>query len=321
MTDNSTIIDEIRAEHRRRRFAMKIQQKLDRALESFVRVNGTVWDPDKSEAEREKINKEVKSLIKDVREGLGRTICKQCGRMHYTMGSKQDSNFADEIAMTEEARTPSDSRREVAEKRMEELAKMLPVYPWVKSVKGAAAPGLATIVAEAGDLSNYPSPAHLWSRLGFAPYDGCAGSTWKRDSWRPRALTKDEWIEHPFSGQRYALMHQIAVWLKNAQWIGAKKTEDGEGKPNGPYGQAYYDRRKRAESTHPDWSKGHLHMDALRVMMKAFLKDLWREWNQAPPEPPFKLDVERVRTPPLPPAQAEKPKAAKRKRKQLEVAE
>ena len=39
------IIDDIRGHHRRRRFAMKVQQKLDRSLESFIRVNATDWDP------------------------------------------------------------------------------------------------------------------------------------------------------------------------------------------------------------------------------------------------------------------------------------
>src|SRR4029434_9391043 len=170
--------------------------------------------------------------------------------------------------------------RDAVEKNMTALAEQLPIMAWVKSVRGAGALGLATIIAEAGDLGNYTNPAKLWSRLGFAPYDGAAGSTWKRKKWRTRVLTAEEWTEHPFSGERYALMHQIALWLVNAQWIGAAKSDTGEGKPNGPYGVAYADRRAHTAKAHPDWTKQHSRMDGLRVAMKAFLKDLLLEWRR-----------------------------------------
>jgi Transposase IS116/IS110/IS902 family len=155
----------------------------------------------------------------------------------------------------------------------------LPVYEWLKTIRGAGALGLATIVAEAGSLDRYANPAKLWNRLGFAPFDGHAGSTWKRESWRPRKLSKEEWIENPFSGERYALIHQIAVWLVNAQWISAKKAGAEEGRPNGIYGAIYAERRAHTAITHGDWSKQHSRMDGLRVAMKAFLLDLWCIWN------------------------------------------
>jgi hypothetical protein len=36
-------------------------------------------------------------------------------------------------------------------------------------------------------------------------------------------------------------------------------------------------RRAKTAVTHPDWTDGHAYSDALRVMMKAFLRDLWVE--------------------------------------------
>lgn len=255
------LINQIRRHHRRRRFAMKIQQKLDRALESFLRVNVTDWSPDLAEADREKINREVKALIKDIRAGT-------------------ESEFAEFVLTSDAARKPADEMRAVSEKAMTVLAEQLPVYAWVEAIHGAGALGLATIVAEAGDLSNYPNVAKLWKRLGFAPFDGYAGSTWKRDTWRPRKLTAEEWIEHPFSGERYALMHQIAIWLINAQWIGKAKSDTGEGKPkpDGAYAKVYAARRAHTLKTHADWSDAHRRMDGLRVAMKAFLRDLHVEW-------------------------------------------
>src|SRR5262245_2420385 len=57
---------------------------------------------------------------------------------------------------------PADRVRNAAESQMEKLARGLPAAGWVKSVRGAGLLGLATIVAEAGDLSNFPNPAKLW---------------------------------------------------------------------------------------------------------------------------------------------------------------
>lgn len=258
---HSFTIEAIRTKHRFRRATMKLQQKVERSLESFIRREATDWSPDLPEAERTAINKRVKALIVELRKGEG------------------DPELRKMVLTFDEVLEAPKEMRENYEKDMIALAKTLPVHAWVEDVRGAGTLGLATIIAEAGDLSNYATPAKLWKRLGFAPYEGHAGSTWKRATWRPHALSAEEWMENPFSGERYALMHQIAVWLKNAQWIGAAKTDDGVGKPNGPYGEIYARRRAHTAQTHSDWTPMHSHMDALRVMMKKYLKDLWGAWN------------------------------------------
>ena len=258
----SETIERIRAHHRARRFAMGIQQVLDNKLAAFVRINATDWHPTDDESERAKANKEVEGIIKAAREGEG------------------DPMIVGMVAITDKAREPADAERAKHEKAMEILAADLPVAKWIESIPGIGLPGLATIIAETGDLANYSNVAKVWKRLGYAPYRDKAGSTWKRPKWRNAdALTAEEWTENPFSGRRYALIHTISVWLKNKQWIGAAKTEDGVGKPNGLYGEVYARRRARTAVTHPDWTKKHAHMDALRVMMKEVLKDLYFEWN------------------------------------------
>jgi hypothetical protein len=279
----NNVVEAIKGHHRRRRYAMKVQQKIDRALESFIRINATKWTYDAAEADREKFNREVAKIIASARKGDG------------------DKLIVELVQKTDRGREPFDAIRKAAESAMEKLTEHLPVAEWIKGVRGAGALGLATIVAEAGDLANYPNPAKLWKRLGFAPYDGHAGSSWKRQTWRPRTLTAEEWIANPFSGERYALMHQIIVWLVNAQWIGKAKTESGEGEPNGPYGEIDAARRKHTMQTHPDWTDGHRRMDALRVTMKAFLKDLHVEWGK--PRTPIEEKPKRKRS--TKPAQVE----------------
>ena len=260
--DLSAIVEAIRAHHRARRFAMGIQQVLDNKLAAYIRINETDWHPTDDESERAKANKKAAEIIKAAREGQG------------------DLAVINIVEVTDQARAPADAERKKHEDSMEALAELLPVAAWVESVPGMGMLGLATIIAETGDLKMYSNVAKVWKRLGYAPYKGKAGSTWKRPKWRNAdALSAEEWTENPFSGRRYALIHTISVWLKNKQWIGAAKTEDGVGKPNGPYGEVYAKRRARTAITHPDWSKQHAHMDGLRIMMKEVLKDLYLLWN------------------------------------------
>lgn len=251
-------IEAIVDNHRLRRFAMKAQMKLDNSLAAYVRANVLGFRGDMDESERTKINKQAQGIIAAARKSDGVDVIERL------------------VRRTDAARAPFDDERKAAERSMEAAAKLLPCYSFCQSVHGFGALGLATIIAEAPGLAESPSHSHLWSRLGFAPYDGCAGSTWKRDSWRPRSLSKDEWIEHPFSGQRYAYMRAIADSLFRAQIESAAKSGEPYGRAKGPYGEAYIHRRQRTAETHPEWTKGHAHADALRYMMKRLLRDLWR---------------------------------------------
>lgn len=47
-----------------------------------------------------------------------------------------------------------------------------------------------------------------------------------------------------------------------------------------PYRPVYDQRRLHTAETHPEWTAGHSHNDALRITAKAILKDLWRESRQ-----------------------------------------
>ena len=267
--DHLAACAEIIQHGRRRRYAMGVQQKLDRSLEAFVRRQFTEWNPDDDEKTREKHNAETVRLIADARGGKGRKKTKPKGPpLLLALVTANDTS-----------RSVYDTMRAAAEKEMIALAAKLPVAPWVASIRGAGWLGLASIIAETGPLDNYAGPAKLWSRLGFAPFEGAAMSTYMRPLWRPRALTDDEWIDHPFSPKRYAHMAMLAKPLRDLNWIGAKKTPDGKGKPNGYYGQVYADRRAHTDLTHPEWTDQHRDRDALRVMFKRFLADLWTAWR------------------------------------------
>jgi len=265
---------DIRAKCRWRRVWMKTQHKRDRALESQIRRTETDWSPgeEMSDAERAKCNKEAMAIIAKARKGEGKP------------------EIVGAVLALDQAREPADKMEAKYKAEAEKLALQLAVQEWIETVHGAGAGGLATIIGETGSLSNYSGPAKVWKRLGFAPYDGFAGSTWKRDSWRPRNLTSEEWIENPFSGARYALMYSIADSMLRQQKEGRdKERKEGDpeyrsgtkyGEQKGPFGEVYVKRRLHTDVTHPEWTAGHSHADALRIMMKEFLKQLWREWNR-----------------------------------------
>lgn len=41
------------------------------------------------------------------------------------------------------------------------------------------------------------------------------------------------------------------------------------------YGRVYLDRRAHTGQTHPEWTLGHSHNDAMRIVSKELLKDMW----------------------------------------------
>lgn len=54
-----------------------------------------------------------------------------------------------------------------------------------------------------------------------------------------------------------------------------------------PYRLVYERRRAHTATTHPEWTDGHSHQDALRIASKAILKDLWRAaatWHGLDPD-------------------------------------
>ncbi len=72
-------------------------------------------------------------------------------------------------------------QRKAVEKKMVKAAGRLPVYGWWAGHRGCNGQGLANIIAETGDLSNYDSPCKVWKRMGMAPYKGKAPSTWRKN--------------------------------------------------------------------------------------------------------------------------------------------
>lgn len=154
-------------------------------------------------------------------------------------------------------------------KKMETLAKELPVYEWALACRGLGTLSVAQIIGETGDLSNYATISRVWKRLGLAVIKGQ----------RQRKTTdQDLAIEMGYDPERRAIM-----WIVGDNLI----------RGSNPVYKPFYDTEKvRLAEAWPEASPIHRHRAAHRHMEKEFLLDLWREWNQitggdtqAPSEP------------------------------------
>ena len=267
----ASVVALIRSEHRKREFALDQRKRIGNATAAFVRTQ-MGWSLAIPEKEREAIRKRVAAVVDAVTKGK------------VGPDTADDAmQFGPVIMASAAAAAGWDGIEDQTTKSMEKLAKQLPAYEWVKSVRGFGAVSFARIVGEAGDISVYSNPAKLWKRMGLAVMSG------QRQGNPGKGATAVDWTEHGYSGRRRSISWQMADTLFRAQWRGEK-----EGVPAhaiGPYGEDYA--RKKAEyaarieatadlpATDPaKWTPARADKAARRYMEKAVLRDLWREWRR-----------------------------------------
>lgn len=242
----------------RRRFWIKAINRQDNALGALAR-RAMGWRYDMPETEREKMNGRAASLVSALLKG----------KAVKADDAEAASALAADVAAAQAAREPMIAQRAAIEKEMKRLAKTLPAAAWQAETRGFGEMGLAVIIGEAGDLSNYAGPAKLWRRLGLAPYQGHAGKTWRVPQWRERALSAEEWSEYGYSAQRLAQVYGVVT----------------EPLIKACGGTVYRDVYDHAKASFADRARSpaHAHAHAMRVMTKALILDLWRVWHGMPP--------------------------------------
>lgn len=148
----------------------------------------------------------------------------------------------------------------VIERKITKMAKELHVAPFVEATNGFGWIGLAQIVGEAGDLSNYANPGKVWKRFGLAPHAGRAPSEWRKKG----GLKAEEWEAIGYSPKRRSLIFVIGDSLLKKQ---------------GPYRELYLKRKEYEQAKAPELTKMAWHRRAQRYMEKRLLRDLWRAWT------------------------------------------
>ena len=237
----------------RRRHYIRLQVKISNTLLALVR-RAMGFRGDLPEAEREKIRNRATRL-------LGRFMAGKPWLDDEDIGIALATDLgAGKVMLDEVAR-----QRKVMEGTMIAIARKLHVRDFAASVAGFGELALAVIIGEAGDLANYATPDKLRKRLGLAPYKGKSYSNWRRGG-----LTDDEWKAAGYNPQRRA-----EIWAVVEDPLFRHQSFR-----NGPYKAVYDARRARTAETHPDWTKGHSHHDAKRVMVQRLIDDLWAAWRR-----------------------------------------
>jgi hypothetical protein len=243
-----------------RKHYIGLANKLTNAQQARIR-RALGWRPDGGEASRKAINQRASHVMQAV-------------RMRDSKQAKPPKEedapiiaaLREEIVVTLQSLEPSAKARAAVEKEMARLARTLPAYAWVKGVRGFGDLGFAVTIGECGDLLLYSTPDKVWKRCGLAPYDGKAYSSWRREG----GLTKEQWTDAGYKPGRRAEIHAcVTESLLKLQ------------KPGMAYRDIYDLRRANRAVNRPEWSKGHSHFDAMRVMTKMLLSDLWSEWRRA----------------------------------------
>jgi len=258
---SSPSVDQLAELQVRRKTYIGAVNKQTNAIKALVR-RALGWRYDEEDGDREAVNKRASRIV----------AAALAGKEQKAEDAAVFGALAADLAVFAAAIEPMQKARHEVELEMKRLARKLPVFAWAKEVKGLGELGLAVIVAEAGDLAKYPKKGHLWKRLGLAPYEGKAYSTWRTKG----GLSAEDWTAAGYSPRRRAEVYAvISEPLFRAQSVAA-----------GPY-RAIWERRRAATAVaHPDWTKAHSHMDGLRVMTKYLIRDLWVAWRRDMPQLP-----------------------------------
>jgi hypothetical protein len=274
----ASTLDRLRALQRQRQFCIVSQSRCDRSAEAFIaRVMGYSAGAD------EKARKELFKRASDFRREVEKA---QGGEGHSTVGDHSPralSACVPIVINSAIARGAWDGLRDQAEKEMRRLARTLPGYAWVQSVKGFGDLGFAIIVAETGDLAGYATKERVWKRLGLAVISGIR---------QQRRSGADEAAAHGYSPKRRSEVWTIADSMFRQQWRGAKDADGNNPDKSklpvaspahalGVYGEVY--ERRKAHTATREWTGAHRDNDARRIMAKRLIEDLWRVWNGKAP--------------------------------------
>lgn len=261
----ASTLDRLRALQRQRQFCIVSQSRCDRSAEAFIaRVIGYSADAD------EKARKELFKRASDFRREVEKA---QGGEGHLSDGGQAGAALAACVPIVINsaiARGAWDGLRDQAEKEMRRLARTLPGYAWVQSVKGFGDLGFAIIVAETGDMAGYATKERVWKRLGLAVISGIR---------QQRRSGAEEAAAHGYSPKRRSEVWTIADSMFRQQWRGAK--DDAPAQAAGVYGEVYG--RRKAHTATREWTPKHRDNDARRIMAKRLIEDLWRVWNGKAP--------------------------------------
>lgn len=243
---------------KRRKFWIGVEGKLTKSF--WALICGALYDGRRPEEIEDKERKAIQARADAI---VGKVVS----------GKPMDDGVIEWLATDaiafKAAVDPVKAARRKIELEMEKVARRLPCYAFAKGVKGFGDMGYCVLIGETGDLRNYDRHDKVWKRLGLAPHDGKAYSTWRYG--KEGSLTAEQWTDAGYAPRRraevYAVIQDPLFRHQTAS--------------SGPYRSVYDERRARSTEAHPDWKPDRLHKDAGRVMVQKLVRHLWAEWRRA----------------------------------------
>jgi hypothetical protein len=236
----------------RRVAALKALIQQQNATGAYVR-RALGFSTDQDEKVREKLRKQAATLIKEI-ETEGAVFTEDRVR----------NAVAPFVLAAKEARKPFEAMRKDIENAMRAEAQKLPVWSWWGGIRGCGPLGLAIIIGETGDLSNYATVSRVWKRLGLAVIGG------KAQGHPGTGASAEDWISHGYNPRR-----RSALWTVGDSLM--------KGNETGKYRKLYLARKQieldKATAGGREMSDGHRHRRAQRYMEKTLIADLWANWN------------------------------------------
>jgi len=167
--------------------------------------------------------------------------------------TKQDQRLPEDVARLKTwFKTLQKMEREVA-KEMGGLLKEEVVWNrWLKHVHGVGPRLGAKLLAEL-DFSRAKNPSAFWQFAGLGTKGG-------------KAIRLTSGVKNPFNMKLRVTCFQIANSFLQLE---------------SPYSKLYYRAKEKYQAAHPDWTPMHIHLAAIRIMMKIFLEHLWQKGREA----------------------------------------
>lgn len=167
-----------------------------------------------------------------------------------------------------------------------------PIWPYFKDVKGVGEKTLARLMACIGDPYLRPlddgsyeprTVSQLWAYCGMHTMPNKDGEI--------IAAKRMKGVQANWNMEAKTRLFLLSQGLLRQ---GIRKDKDGNQFAVTPYGQLYLDRRAHTAVTHPEWNPGHGLNDALRIMGKELLKQLWRAAREIHTGIPVDVDTSKV---------------------------
>lgn len=164
---------------------------------------------------------------------------------------------------------------EFAIKELEKRMAKHPLGPWIAKTPGVGKKQGARLLSAIGDpywhvkSQRSRTVSELWSYAGYSTCPVEPDSELASKGVLSVAVRRKKGVRANWSTEAKTRAYLVAESC--IKQVGSEK------RARSPFRDVYEERRAHTKATHPEWSDGHSHNDALRITAKEILKALWRE--------------------------------------------